>query len=174
MNIDVSNGKENFCNGCALGKMHRLPFKQRKDRPKEIGELIHADVNGLMSTISIGDARYYVCFKDEYSKFRRIFFLKHKNEVCKVLKRFLNEAKTNGHTVKQLRCDGKEFDNKDVEELLAEQGIEQLITSPYTSQQNGAAERENRTIIEAARSMLQSSTLSNRCGLRHAIQQPIF
>jgi len=45
----------------------------------------------------------------------------------------LNEAKTNGHTVKQLRCDGKEFDNKDVAEILAERGIEQLITSPYTS-----------------------------------------
>lgn len=77
-----------------------------------------------------------------------------------MLKRFLNEAKTKGHTVKQFRCDGgKEFDNKDVAELLARRSIEQLITPPYTPQQNGAAERENRTIVEAARSMLQSSKL---------------
>lgn len=62
------NAEENFCDGCALGKMHRLPFKQRKDRSRNTGELIHADVNGPMSTVSMGGARYYVCFKDDYSK----------------------------------------------------------------------------------------------------------
>lgn len=160
MNIDVANAEENFCDGCALGKMHRLSFKHRTNRPKEVGELIHADVNGPMETTSLGGARYYVCFKDDYSKFRRIFFLKHKSEVCKTMESFLNEAKTNEHTVKQLRCDGgKEFDNKEVAETLAKRGIEQLIGPPYTPQQNGAAERENRTIVEAARSMLQSSKL---------------
>jgi len=45
LNIDTSSAEKNFCNGCALDKMHRLPFKQRKDRPKGIGELSHADVN---------------------------------------------------------------------------------------------------------------------------------
>jgi len=83
LNIDTSNEEENFYDGCALGKMHRLPFKQRKNRPKGIGELIHADVNGPISTVSMGGARYYVCFKDDYSKFRRIFFLKHKMKFVK-------------------------------------------------------------------------------------------
>lgn len=78
-----------------------------------VGELINADVNGPMNTKSIGGAQYFVCFKDDYSKFRKLFFLKHKNEVCEVLEHFLNEASTNGHVVKKFRCDGgKEFDNK--------------------------------------------------------------
>lgn len=164
MNINIcTSAEEKFCDGYALGKMHKLPFKQRKDRSKNVGELIHADVNGPMSTVSMGDAHYYVCFKDDYSKFRRIYFLKHKSEVCKMLELFLNEVKTKGHIVKQFRCDGgKEFDNKDVAKLLAARGIEQLITPPYTPQQNGAAEHENRTIVEAAHSMLQSSKLPKK------------
>lgn len=88
LDIDVSNAEENFCDGCALGKMHRLSLKQRTDHPKGLGELIHADVNRPMNTVSMGGVRYYVCFKDDYSKFRRIFSLKHKNEVCRKLERF--------------------------------------------------------------------------------------
>jgi len=140
--------------------MHRLPFKNRVNRPKITGEQIHADVNKPMSTESFGKARYYVCFKDDFSRFRRIFFLKQKSEVCTVLEQFLNEAKTNGHVVKQFRCDeGKEFDNKKVTELLASRGIEHCITPPYTPQQNDVAERENRTIVECATSMLNPSKL---------------
>jgi hypothetical protein len=160
MNIDVDNGTEEFCDGCALGKMHRLPFKHRMNRPSVTGEQIHADVNGPMSIESLGKARYYVCFKDDYSKFRRIFFLRQKSDVCRVLKQFLNEAETNGHVVKQLRCDGgKEFDNRNVSELLAKRGIEHCISTPYTPEQNGVAERENRTIVECARSMLNPTKL---------------
>lgn len=160
MDINVAEGDEKFCDGCAVGKMHRLPFKQRVDRPVTVGEMIHADVLGPVETTSMGGARYYVCFKDDYSRFRRLFFLKYKSEVCKSLEQFLNEAKTNGHTVKKLRCDGgKEFDNKDVAEVLAKEGIEHWIVPPYTPQLNGAAERENRTIVEAARSMRLASKL---------------
>lgn len=76
------------------------------------------------------------------------------------MEQFLNEAQTNGHTVKKLRCDGgKEFDNKDVAEVLTKRGIEHWIVLPYTPQLNGAAERENRTIVEAARSMRLTSKL---------------
>ncbi|KAK9754046.1 hypothetical protein QE152_g1680 [Popillia japonica] len=66
MDINIEDDKEEFCDGCALGKMHRLPFKQRMNRPTVTGELIHADVNGPMTTESFGGARYYVCFKDDF------------------------------------------------------------------------------------------------------------
>ena len=161
MDIDVASANEELCDGCMLGKMHRLPFKRRENRATQVGELIHADVNGPMSKNSLGGSRYYVCFTDDFSKFRRIFFLKRKNEVCGVLKQFLNEAITNGHPIKRFRSDGgKEFDNKEVAKVLADKGIEYLMTPPYTPQQNGVAERENRTIVEAARSMLLSTKLS--------------
>lgn len=160
MNIDIADEKEDLCDGCALGKMHRLPFKKRPCQSEDTAELIHADVNGPMKTTSLGGSRYYVCFKDDFSKYRRIFFLKKKNEVCKALEQFLNEAATNGHTVKKIRCDGGgEFINKEVVDLLSRRGIEHVISPPYTPQQNGTAERENRTTVEAARSMLSASKL---------------
>lgn len=163
MDISVADGDKKFCDGCTIGKMHRLPFKQRVNRPVIFGEIIHADVLGPVETTSMGGARYYrysVCFKDDYSRFRRLFFLKHKSEVCKSLEQFLNEAQTNGHTVKKMRCDGrKKFDNKDIAEVLAKRDIEHWIVPPYTPQQNRAAERENHTIVEAARFMRLASKL---------------
>lgn len=60
-----------------------------------------------------------------------------------------NEAGISGHVVEQLRCDGgKEFDSKQVSELLANRGIEHCISTPYSPQQNDVAERESRTIVE--------------------------
>ena len=82
MNIKVSESGEEFCDGCAVGKMHRLPFNSRCDRSVTVGELIHADVLGPTETTSVGGSRYYVCFKDDLSKYRRLFFLKHKSQVC--------------------------------------------------------------------------------------------
>ena len=60
-----------------------------------------------------------------------------------------------GHLMKELRSDrGKEFINKDMTDLLAKHGIKHNLSAPYTPQQNGVAERANRTVLEAARSML--------------------
>ncbi|KAL0267393.1 UNVERIFIED_CONTAM: hypothetical protein PYX00_009678 [Menopon gallinae] len=140
----VDDKKESICDGCAIGKMHRLPFRPRPNKATKVEEVIHADFNGPMEKESIGRAKYFACFKDEFSKFRRLFFLKHKSETHDALKSFLNEAKTKGHVIKSLRCDGgKEFDNKDTRKMLSEFGIDILIGPPHTPQQNGSAEREN-------------------------------
>jgi len=63
-----------------------------------------------MSLKSLRGAKYYLCFKDDYSKYRRVFFIKEMNEVSKYLRMFLNEVSTAGHRVKMFRYDGgKEF-----------------------------------------------------------------
>lgn len=170
MNIPLkSAATSEFCDGCVLGKAHRKPFKSRPYRATSVGEVINADVNGPMSVESLNGARYFVCFKDDFSKFRRIFFIKRKSEVSSCLRIFLKEILNHGHTVKELRCDGGgEFACGEVKKILAEEGISLTIGVPYTPQQNGAAERENRTIVELARSMLAACNLprflwSNAC-----------
>ena len=75
--INVEANKE-FCDGCALGKAHRQSFGTRTNRPSTVGEQINADVCGPMTETSAGGARFYVCFKDDYSKFRRVFFYYYK------------------------------------------------------------------------------------------------
>jgi hypothetical protein len=77
-----------------------------------------------MTETSAGGARYYVCFKDDYSTFRRVFFITAKGEVKDCLQKFLNEVKTAGHVTKILLTDGdKEFNCEAVRKMLEENGI---------------------------------------------------
>ncbi|GJT82956.1 retrovirus-related pol polyprotein from transposon TNT 1-94 [Tanacetum coccineum] len=63
--------------------------------------------------------------------------------------------------VKQIRTDnGTEFRNHELERFYDEKGISQNFSSPYTPEQNVVAKRKNRTLIEAARIMLNGSVLS--------------
>lgn len=74
----------------------------------------------------------------------------------KKLKEFIGfyERQT-GEKVKTLRTDnGTEYVNTELEEYLTEAGIQHQTTIAYTPQQNGVAERYNRTVVEKARSMM--------------------
>lgn len=161
---DIKYIKDNqFCEGCVLGKQHRFSFGTRVNQVSHPGELIHADVCGPMQSESFSRCRYYVLFKDDFSKYRSVYFLKKKSEVVDKLQVFLAEAKTLGHTVKELLTDGGgEFDNKDVKVVTEKAGLHHRLTMAYTPEQNGSSERENRTLMEAARSMLQSKKLPNK------------
>lgn len=145
------------CEPCIFGKAHRLPFGTRVKATKP-GELVLTDVVGPFCK-SFGKKRFLVVFKDSYTKFRYGFVIKQKSDVKVVLKQFLAHSKTLSHNIKELLSDnGGEFDCKDVESILAESEIVQRLTAPYTPEQNGGSERENRTIVEMARTLKYSSS----------------
>ncbi|GFQ70017.1 retrovirus-related Pol polyprotein from transposon TNT 1-94, partial [Trichonephila clavata] len=113
-----------ICDGCCYGKQSRRPFGTRKQRATTPGELINIDVCGPMQQQSLGGAKYYVCFKDDFTKYRRVFFMQSKNEVSKRLEMFLNEAKNTGHMIKEVLSDGGgEVINSTVKSLLEKSGI---------------------------------------------------
>ncbi|GFS34460.1 retrovirus-related Pol polyprotein from transposon TNT 1-94 [Trichonephila inaurata madagascariensis] len=91
---DVKDSK--ICDGCCYGKQCRRPFGARKQRATTPGELINIDICGPMQQQSLGGAKFYVCFKDDFTKYRRVFFMQSKNEVSKCLKRFLMKQKMLG------------------------------------------------------------------------------
>lgn len=154
LNINVEMDSE-LCEGCIYGKAHRLPFGTRS-RATEPGERIHTDVCGPFQESMLG-YRYFVLFKDDCTKFRMIYFMRQKSEVAEKLSQYLAEAETVGHTIKELLSDnGREFDNKDVRNILQRKGIVQRFTMPYTPEQNGSSERENRTVVETARAMMHA------------------
>ena len=71
---------------------------------------------------------YFVNFKDDYSKFRNIYFLKQKSKFANKLKVILAEAKTLGHTVNQLLSDrGGKFDNREVRFISDNVGLHYRI-----------------------------------------------
>jgi len=86
-----------------------------------------------------------------------VFFIATKSEVADCLRKFLKELKTAGHVTKVLLSDsGKEFNRETVQKFLEERDIMHQHTMPYTPEQNGAAEHENRTIVESAPFMLHA------------------
>lgn len=156
--IDVKVDGE-FCEGCMLGKQHRLVFGNRVDKSTNPGDLIFADVCGPMEEKDLAGYRYFLVFKDDFSGFRVTYLLRQKDEVKQKLPIFIEMVKTQAQlNIKELRTDGgKEFDNCDVKRFAESVGLKHSVTVPYTPQQNGVAERENRIICEMARSWLQSA-----------------
>jgi hypothetical protein len=90
--------------------------------------------------------------------------LQDKSETQEVLNKFLKRAQDEfGAKVKRIRSDNDtEFKNTEVEDYLDEEGIKHEFSAPYTPQQNGVAERKNRTLIEMARIMLDEYKTSDR------------
>jgi transposase InsO family protein len=93
-----------------------------------------------------------------------VFFLQDKSETQEVLKKFLRMAQNEFDAkVKKIRSDNAtEFKNTQVEDFLDEEDIKLELSAPYTPQQNGVAERKNRTLVEMARTMLDEYKTSDR------------
>ncbi|GJU34728.1 ribonuclease H-like domain-containing protein [Tanacetum coccineum] len=95
--------------------------------------------------------------------FSWVFFLRTKDETSRILKDFIRQIENQlNQKVKTIRCDnGTEFKNRDFIEFCGSKGIKREYSNARTPQQNGVAERKNRTLIEAARTMLADSFLPN-------------
>ena len=115
-----------------------------------------------MSQESLGKARYYVLLKDNFSGYpfidcltRKSHVLDHFKSLCKLVPR------ETGNCIEKLRRDrGGEFLGRDFIKFLADSYIRHELTTPYTPEQNGSAERENCTLIKCVRTMLHTKQLS--------------
>lgn len=150
-----------MCDGCLKGKMTRQPFKTVQRREYEVGEVMHADLQGTMEVPSIGGSRYALVIKDDKSQFRTVFFLKFKSNSFNSIEAYVGYVKrVTGAEVKVLRTDnGTEFTDQRVKNFLESNNIAHELTAPYCPEQNGKIERENRTITELARSMIHARGL---------------
>ena len=57
-----------MCKGCALGKYAKVSFPSSDNRSKGILDMIHSDVGGTMSTVSLSGYYYYVIFIDYFNR----------------------------------------------------------------------------------------------------------
>ncbi|GJX71991.1 ribonuclease H-like domain-containing protein [Tanacetum coccineum] len=99
-------------------------------------------------------------------RFSWVFFLRTKDETSEILKNFIKEIENLvDKKVKIIRSDnGTEFKNHVMDEFCREKGIKREYSVARTPQQNGVAERKNRTLIEAARTMLADLVTHNIFG----------
>lgn len=162
MNLNMSIPKILNCVACVEGKQSREPFNSQGNRASKLLEIVHSDVCGPMSVNSIGGARFFVSFIDDFSRKTYVDVIKRKSDVFDCFVKFKvlveNQLETK---IKTLRSDGGlEYCNNRFRELCEKNGIIHQTTAPYTPQQNGLAERMNRTIIEKVRCMLSDANLS--------------
>lgn len=119
-------------------KTTRLPFPISQHKTKELLDVIHSDVCGPMRTESIGKKLYLLTLIDGYSKFTKVYFLRHKSEVNQKIQEYIALVKNIfNRKPKILRSDrGGEYISEDLLSYLKSEGIQTEKTAPYTPQQN--------------------------------------
>lgn len=157
--------KDFFCEACLTGKQSRKHHASIKSEMNyKPGEKIHTDVCGPVNIESPRGSKYFLLFKDECTSFRKVYFLRHKSEVFEKFREFNAFVLTQLNTkIKVLKSDnGTEYTSRDFEKYLCENGIVHERSSPYIHEQNGRAEREIRTLVETARSIILAKSVNSK------------
>jgi hypothetical protein len=159
---ELQSTHEGICKGCALGKNIKKPFPSNNNRSKEILDLIHSDVCGSMPVKSLGGSLYYVTFIGDYSRKTWLYLLKTKDEVFNKFQEFKAEIENlRNKKIKILRTDnGGEYTSKEFVAFCKLAGIRRELTVPHNPQQNGVAERKNKSIEETVKALLNDQGLS--------------
>jgi len=167
-NLDVKELKNIKCESCIFGKQKRESFPLSKRVVKHPLDLIVADLIGpITNPMGLNSEKYVLVITDAYSNYVVTYCQKLKSETLENFKMYTRMVENQvgeemrSAKVKVLRTDGGgEFISNEFSEFLKRKGIKHEITTPYTPQQNGIAERKNRTLIEMVRTMLHNATLS--------------
>ncbi|GKB39703.1 retrovirus-related pol polyprotein from transposon TNT 1-94 [Tanacetum coccineum] len=121
--------KDHLCSACAMGKSKKKPHKPKsEDTNQEKLYLLHMDLCGPMRVASVNGKKYILVIVDDYSRFTWVKFLRTDN--------------------------GTKFVNQTLREYYEKVGISHETSVARSPQQNGVVKRRNRTLIEAARTML--------------------
>src|SRR5437667_2200108 len=153
---------QGLCSACQHGKFKKSSFHSKVTSAiKEPLSLLHMDLFGPVNVMTVTKKRYCLVIVDEFSRYIWVYFEHAKSEVALQIinhvKKVENESSVK---VRVLRTDnGTEFRNSIVMGFCESQGINQEFSALRTPQQNGVVERKNRTLIEAARTMLNDSKL---------------
>ncbi|GJX62951.1 retrovirus-related pol polyprotein from transposon TNT 1-94 [Tanacetum coccineum] len=127
--------KDHLCSACQLGKSKKFSHRPKSENTNmEVLHTLHMDLCGPMRVQSIKGKKYILVIVDDYSRFTWVGLNK---------------------TVRFIRTDnGTEFVNQVMSEYYEGVGIFHQKSVPRTPQQNGVVERRNRTLVEAARTMM--------------------
>ena len=149
------------CESCLEGKMTKRLFTTKGTRATECLGLIHSDVCGPMSIQARGGYEYFITFTDDHSRFGYVYLIRHKSDAFDMFKAFKAEVENQLEKhIKILRFDrGGEYLSGEFQQYLIDNEIISQFSAQGTPQQNGVAERRNRTFLNMVRSMLSYSTL---------------
>ena len=109
------------------------PFLSNDRRAKGVLDIVHSDVCGPMSALSLSEYIYYVSFIDDYSRKTWIYFLKSKGEVFGKFQEFKAPVENlTERNIKMLRsCNGGYFTSNEFSYFCKEVGIKRELSTPY-------------------------------------------
>jgi histone deacetylase 1/2 len=146
------------CDSCLKAKSHQLPYPKSTSVSHAPLNLIFSDVWGPAPT-SVGRHTYYVSFIDDYSKYTWIYLIKKKSDVFQVFHDFQNlvERKFNRKIISVQSDWGGEYEK--LNSFFQRIGISHHVSCPHAHQQNGAAERKHRHIVEVGLALLANASM---------------
>ncbi|OJT02422.1 Copia protein [Trametes pubescens] len=150
------------CAACMQGKMTRASFPLSKsDRPEHEIFLVSTDLWGDAQVQTPGGKRYVMTFTDHYHRWLWVAFLRRKSDAFEAFKEWLARVeRETGRKLAKLRADnGGEYVGNAFKAFCKERGIQLQTTSPRTPEQNGVAERQNRSVFDRVRTILIESGL---------------
>ena len=160
LNLSASDSFNRACITCNQGKQSRLPFPTNSGpSSSHVLELVHSDLVGPVKPSTFRGCKYILSFVDDFSHMAWTFLLSYKSDVFSTFVEWKTGIENwTGKKIKMLRTDnGTEYLNSKFEEYMKAQGVRHQTTVPYTPQQNGVAERWNRTLLETARSLIHGA-----------------
>ncbi|GJY87807.1 putative ribonuclease H-like domain-containing protein [Tanacetum coccineum] len=147
---------DHSCVACQKGKQYKASYKTKlvNSISKPL-HMLHMDLFGPTNVKSLMKKSYCLVVTDDFSRFSWVFFLATKDETSGILKTFITGIENQlDYKVKVIRCDNEtEFKNSVMNQFCEMKGIKREFSVARTPQQNGVAERKNKTLIEAARTM---------------------
>ena len=162
---DYSFAKESLCSACEKGKQTRASFKSKQvSSVSSPLQLLHMDLFGPVNVKSMAGKKYTLVIVDEFSGYTWVFFIRSKSDTPDEIISFVKKMEVlNNLTVRSIRSDhGTEFKINALDQFFEEKGISQNLSTVRTPQENGVVKRRNRTLVEAARSMLSEANLATQ------------
>ncbi|GJX74601.1 putative ribonuclease H-like domain-containing protein, partial [Tanacetum coccineum] len=160
---------------CHKGKQDKASYKTKlvNSISKPL-HMLHMDLFGPTNVKSLMKKSYCLVITDDFSRFSWVFFLGTKDETSGILKTFITEIENQlDHKVKVIKSDNRtEFKNSIMNQFCKIKGIKREFNMARTPQQNGVAERKNRTLIEAARTMVLVIKPHNKTPYEHIRRRP--
>ncbi|GJZ91227.1 retrovirus-related pol polyprotein from transposon TNT 1-94 [Tanacetum coccineum] len=154
-------GKDHLCSACERGKSKKSshPLKFVPNTHYKL-ELIYMDLCGSIKVALINEKKYIPVIVDDYSRLTWVYFLHTKDETPEIIKKFIAQVQLNYKTkIHKIRTNNG-TENATLKAHCEKLGIMQQFSIARTPQQNGVVQRRNRTLVEAARTMLIFSRLT--------------
>ena len=163
-------GATELCEPCIAAKQQKQPSKPTHTVTKQPLQLLHMDVLGPLPE-SLGGSKYLATFLDDYSKLSVVKPIRYKSEVAATIMSTIAQLQLqSGCTVRAVHTDnGGEYTSTQLSDYFSQKGIVHETTVPYSPEQNGAAERLNRTLMERVRAMLQDAGLPDELWAEAAV-----